>query len=242
MSHYIELHCHVLPNLDDGPQTPAQAAELVAALSRLGFSEIHPTPHQKAQSWAPTREACFAARGLLQSHLDEPLSRRVTIADPAGENMWDDLFLSRQHDTSFPFYQGGNAFLIEFNTEHLPSKLNDTLFRFQMQKWLPVIAHVERYGELVASENKIAALSEQAALLVNLSALGGMTGFFSKRAARKLVETGYVHALSTDTHSLEDLRYSEEGLAWAERALGSATMQRLLIDNPRKILSGILPG
>ena len=61
---------------------------------------------------------------------------------------------------------------------------------------------------------------------------------WARHAARRLVQQGLVHAVATDTHQLEDLRYCRLGLEWLERRM---LARRLLRDNPLKILAGELP-
>ena len=58
---YVDLHCHVLPALDDGPLDLDAALQIVRGLRGLGFTTICPTPHQKADQFLPSAEAIAAA-------------------------------------------------------------------------------------------------------------------------------------------------------------------------------------
>jgi len=237
---FIDIHCHVLAGLDDGPGDTDEALLLCRELASLGFSSLHPTPHQKASAWTPDVAAREAAAVALRQELarhDIPLE----IVDPAGENMWDELFLERQSDRSFPCYAGGKAFLLEFPLGPQPPGLSDRFFAFRLKGLLPVIAHVERYPWLTEDGAFSQAVAGKAALLTNLSSLGGLGGWSIKRKARALVERGRIHALSSDAHGLPDLAYSAKGLAWAERKLGAERVRDLLDAHPRMILEGELP-
>ena len=88
--------------------------------------------------------------------------------------MWDELFLSRQEDDSFPTYEGGKAFLLELEPANPPPQLGARLFEMRLRGRLPILAHVERYHRIVENTNQLEALAAKAGLLVNLSALGGM--------------------------------------------------------------------
>lgn len=240
MSRFIDIHSHILPGLDDGAQELSDAIEMAKRLVSLGFSTIHPTPHQKSQSYAPTRSECHQAAQTLQEGLNQERIP-LTIADPAAENMWDDLFMTRWDNLSFPLYQNKKAFLIEFSLQALPPKLIDHLFSLRMKNLLPVIAHVERYPQLVNSPKALEMLRGKSALTVNLSSVGGISGFTKKRLARKLLKMGVIHALTTDSHSVIDLEYSKKGMLWVEKKLGSKTLERLLVDGPAQIVNGELP-
>jgi protein-tyrosine phosphatase len=240
MPGFIDLHNHVLPGLDDGAPDLAAALALVQGLEMLGFSEIHPTPHQKARAWAPSAEERDAAADALRAAAKEA-GCQATLSQPAGENMWDDLFLERQDDRSFPCYEGARAFLIEFPIDALPPQLPERLFAFRVAGLLPVIAHVERFPGLLKDKRRDEAMRGKAALTVNLSTLGGLGGWSQKRFARKLVLGDRVHAIASDTHGAPDLAFGEKGLRWLEKQLRPDDVERLLTHNPRQILAGEIP-
>jgi tyrosine-protein phosphatase YwqE len=76
---------------------------------------------------------------------------------------------------------------------------------------------------------------------VNLSALGGMEGWFRRRLTRKLVKKGLIHAVASDAHTENDVKFSKNGLRWLETTLGPDAAQQLLSDHPRRIIAGELP-
>lgn len=240
MTGYIDLHNHVLPGLDDGAPDLASAVALVQGLVGLGFSEIHPTPHQKARAWAPTFDERLEAVEALRAGLAEA-SCPVQLHQPAGENMWDDLFLERREDRSFPCYEGERAFLLEFPIGMIPPQLPERLFALRVEGRLPVIAHLERFPEIAKDRKRVEGLDGKAALTVNLSSLGGLGGWGQKRLARKLVLEGRIHAVASDAHGEPDLRFTEAGLAWLAKHLDSSELSALLIHNPRAILGGEIP-
>lgn len=227
----------MLPGLDDGPVDLELALQLVLGLEAIGFTDIYPTPHQKDGAWAPTTAERTAAAQELSDGLHQ-VESVVTIHPPGGENMWDDLFLNRLEDRSYPTYPAGKSFLLELRPDILPPKIDEQLFRFRIEGSLPVLAHVERYPTLVKDQQRLRAIGRSAALLVNLPTLGGGSGFWSRRTARRLVQQGLVHAVATDTHQVEDLTYCRLGLEWLRRR---ELVQRMLWDNPLKILAGELP-
>jgi protein-tyrosine phosphatase len=235
----IDLHCHVLPGVDDGPADVEAAVGLARSLEALGLTELYPTPHQAASTWAPRPEEAEAAAETLRTALAAAGSS-VRIHPPAGENMWDELFLAR-FAGGYPTYPGGKAFLLELPTEGTPPGLHDRLFQLRVGGMLPVVAHVERYVDLTRAPRRIEALGRTAALTVNLSTLGGMGGWGVRRLARRLVRDRLVHAVASDAHGSEDATLAASGLRWILEDLGEEVLQRLLADHPRRILSGELP-
>ena len=237
---YIDIHCHVLPAVDDGPEDTETAVELVESLFQLGFAELHPTPHQRVGRWAPTAESCRDAAAALRRAL-HARDCTVQVHPPAAENMWDDLFWSRQETQDYPTYPGGKAFLLELNPDSPPPELAQRLFEFRLRGKLPVLAHVERYPGVSDNDEQLSTLGGQAALLINLSTVGGYGGFALRRRARRLLRRGLVHAATTDAHRADDTAYCAAGIKWIRNKLGEQALQQLLVDGPRSITQGELP-
>lgn len=237
MRNYIDLHCHVLPGLDDGPSTLDAAVTLVQELEELGFSRICPTPHQKQGSWTPEPEEVAEAAAALREALAAAGSG-AEILPPAGENMWDGLFLERLETAEYPKYPGDRAFLVEFSTQAVPPALKERFYEFRLAGRLPVVAHLERYSQLVQKHELVEDLAQGAALLVNLSSLGSWWG---GREARKLVTEGLIHAVATDCHNQVDIKAGRKGIKWLRSTVGQSATDSLLRENPERILKGELP-
>lgn len=236
MSDYLDLHCHILPGLDDGARDVEHAVELVQQMEQLGYTRICPTPHQKKGSWTPSTEQVTRAAQQLREALAQA-GCGTEILDPAGENMWDELFLERL-EGSYPTYPGGKSFLLEFPPQAVPPMLKERFFEFRLGGRLPVVAHLERYSGLIRDLDLVEDLAQSAALLVNLSSLGG---WWAGREARKLVQAGLIHAVATDCHNEVDIKASRKGIKWLYSTMGEQTAVSLLRGNPERILGGELP-
>ncbi|MFH1131566.1 MAG: CpsB/CapC family capsule biosynthesis tyrosine phosphatase [Pseudomonadota bacterium] len=241
MAKWVDLHCHVLPGVDDGPADIPTAVTLVQGLQNLGFTEIHPTPHQREHFWIPTPEDVDAAVKSLRKSLEEVHSE-VTICTPAAENMWDVLFLERFEKGLCTPYEGGKALLIELPpTTDLPPQFSERVFAFRMKGQLPVLAHVEFYKELMGDPIQAEKLASQAALLVNLSSIGGIRGRQARQMSRNLVRHGLVHGAATDVHNQNDVSFCQMGIEWIQSNMGDDVVQFLLCDGPKSILVGEIP-
>ena len=239
MAHYVDLHSHFLPGLDDGADDLPTCLSMVRALSEMGFSDLCATPHQFA--------------GRFQAPLDEvrltfdQVSPEIAKLLPevrlllGAENYWDDILGTRLRQGNPPCYDGGKAFLFEISPMVLPPRLEAALFDIRVSGLLPVLAHPERYWAVQRDPAVAEGLSRQAALLVDLAALSGTGDRAEVKTARRLVEEGLAHAAASDMHAPEDGRSVASGLAWIEKRLGGEVVTRLLRDNPRRILVGELP-
>lgn len=239
MAGFVDLHAHFLPALDDGAKDIETGAAMVRGLIALGFSHLHATPHQRARVFLPDNlqiQAAFAAIRAAVTGSDTGISIGL-----GAENYWDDVFLERLGEGGLTTYNQGPAFLFELNPREMPPRIEDALFRIRLQGRLPVMAHPERYQAIQDDPTRAETLGQSSALVVDLAALEGSHGRAEQKTARHLVQEGLAHAVASDVHSIEDLRAVAGGIAWIRKRLGPEAVDRLLCDNPRRILASDLP-
>lgn len=239
MAPFIDLHCHILPGLDDGAPDLATSLAMLAELAKLGFVEICATPHQRNGLFIPTAEAIAAARDafLAEAGTSGPAFQLRLGA----ENYWDEVLLERLRKHSVPCYDGRRAFLFEINPVLPPPNLGEALFEIRLSGLLPVMAHPERYLSVQRELGVAETLGKQAALVVDLEALAGGHSRAETKTARRLVEEGLAHAAASDMHSPDTGGEVGSGIAWIRKRLGDHALARLLAENPRRILGGELP-
>src|SRR5262249_17153240 len=141
MAHYVDLHSHYLPALDDGATGIEMSVQMVRAIAALGFSDLYATPHQRAGMFMPERSAIDAAFRRVG---EEVASAGVELRLGLGaENFWDDVFHARLRQRAIPTYGQGPGFLFEVNPQVMPPALDNELFQIRTQGYLPVMAHPE---------------------------------------------------------------------------------------------------
>ena len=239
VAHYVDLHSHLLPDLDDGADSLDTCLAMVRALAEIGFSDLCATPHQFAGRFQP-------ALDQVRLVFDQ-VSREIATVLPdirlllGAENYWDDVLAGRMRQGEIPCYDGGKAFLFEVSPAVMPPRLEEALFDIRVSGRLAVMAHPERYAAVQRDPTLAERLGRQAALLVDLAALSGTGARAEVKTARRLVEEGLVHAVASDLHAPEDAPTVAGGVAWIEKRLGADVVKQLLSDNPRRILLGQLP-
>lgn len=159
----------------------------------------------------------------------------------AAENFWDEVLHERLTHGGLPTYDGDKAFLFEVDPRMMPPRIERTLFDIRLQGRLPVMAHPERYAAVQDDLSWAERLANTAALVVDLGAIDGAHGRREMKTARKLLEEGLAHAAASDLHTPEDQRSVAAGMAWVKKHLGDQALDRLLAENPRRILAGDLP-
>jgi protein-tyrosine phosphatase len=239
MGHFVDLHCHYLPGLDDGSGDLPTSLRMVRALASLGFSDLYATPHQRAGMFMPARDDIDGAFRQVAAEIQaENPQLRLGLG---AENFWDEVFHERLRLGSHPSYDGGPAFLFEINPQLMPVGIENELFQMRVRNQLPVMAHPERYVAIQTEISWAEKIGRSAALMIDLAALDGAHGRAEMKTARRLVLEGLAHAAASDAHSPEDQNAVAGGMAWIRKQRGQAVLDQLLDENPRRILAGELP-
>jgi len=239
MAHYVDLHAHYLPALDDGATDRQMSLQMVREIAALGFSDLYATPHQRAGMFMQAREAID---GAFKTAGEDARGAGVTATLGLGaENFWDTVLHERLRQRSVPSYGGGAAFLFEVGTQMMPAGIENELFQLRVDGFLPVMAHPERYLPVQRDLTLAERLGRHAALLIDLGALDGAHGKQEMKTARKLVLEGLPAAAASDIHRPEDQTSVAAGMAWIRKQLGDRALGTMLDENPRRMLAGELP-
>lgn len=235
MSGLIDLHSHVLPGVDDGPETLEASVELVNGLTRLGFRRIIATPHVRPPLWEQDIPHLTAVRDRLVDAVGEGCPQ----IDIAAENFFDDTAWSRYQADELICYPGGNAVLIELagGVDDVPLNLDVKLFEMSVKGLKPILAHPERQDALSKDNRTLEKLAQSGTLpLISVSSLAGFFGNLLRRRAEALIKSDIPLAVASDAHSPTELKVIEKGLKRLKKLVGEDRFTELLISTPKSVL------
>ena len=235
---YVDLHCHLLWDLDDGCETPEQTLSAARLLVELGFSDAAPSPHAVAGLPSGDPSRAEARRGEAAA-----LFAREGIAlalHPNAENRLDDEFLARAGGAGRRGIGATQRWvLVELPFRAAVPSLPELVFTLKRKGVSPLFAHPERCAEFQRPGRAEEVLRLGGALQLNVGALTGVYGRPVQRTAERLLDEGLYAVASTDLHRPDGVReWLDEALGELERRAGTAGLDRLLGDNPRRILAG----
>jgi protein-tyrosine phosphatase len=194
----IDLHAHVLPGVDDGPDTIEECVAAVAAAAEAGVSVLAATPHVRSDYPTTLVE--------METHVRE-LAARVTASGLAtsiltGAELSLDAAVSTPDAELLRFGLGGSgSLLIEFPYDGWPPGLARELERLQARGFRLVLAHPERNPEVQAAPGRLNALVEEGVLVqLTASSVAGTAGQRTQSTALRLLELGLAHMLASDMH------------------------------------------
>ncbi len=239
----IDLHCHFLPGIDDGPELLAEAVALAEAAVANGITASALTPHVHPRRYPNTRTTLqheFAA--FRQALQDRAIPLKVFLAGEvrlSPESL--ELFLA----DDVPFYgevDGYRIVLLEFPHEMIPVGSQQFVSKLLDMKIRPLIAHPERNKSVMNEPERIRPFVDMGCWLqVTSGSLAGHFGKPARKIALQLLEDELVWVVATDAHNLSarppDLA---EGRDVVAELMGPRLARRMVLERPARIL-GIDP-
>ena len=248
----IDLHCHLLPAVDDGAADLEEAVSMCSAAAADGCTAIVATPHLRHERWwngdrLRLEELWRRLEAAAADHLQVHLGGEIAINSESADE------LLRLPEGDLLSLAGSRYLLLEFHPRGIGPDPEDLVHELAISGWFPVIAHPERIPWLAEDLGYLAALSDLGALVqITAMSVTGEIGRFTQNAAERMLEDEMVHFIASDAH---DCRIRRPGLSRAfgrvADSWGEAKARELFIENPRAVLSnsplrrplvGIVPG
>ncbi len=195
-----DIHCHLLPGIDDGPRNWEQSIELCRAMADDGITRAVATPHLIDGVYNNTLSLVTP----LTAQLNERLGNTGIKLEVLTGAEVDLASRYAQGSPELPTLAGGKAVLLEMPMAVLPQAMEEILFSVTSQDLIPVLAHPER-NEPLQDNPRLAAdwLRAGAVLQVDGDSLLGVWGRGAERLAIKLLERGLAQAMASDAHSVK---------------------------------------
>ncbi len=234
---YVDLHSHILPGFDDGAQDEAQALEMARAAAADGVGCIVTTPHSVEGIWAQLPAAVRQATARLQTACRE---QGLVLDFVPGLEAYIAPDLPRRVTREPGCTLGGTRYLLlEFPLQQYPRYVEQTIFELQVAGFVPIIAHPERYIEVIADPSLIYTLVERGVLTqVTAASLVGVFGREVQETAQKFVAHGLAHVIASDAHGLGQRSPAlSEAVAVAAELIGEERARAMVTETPARILA-----
>lgn len=214
----VDLHSHLIPQIDDGVKSWDESLDIIQQLSELGYKKLITTPHIIKDYYPNKPDDITKAVGELNRLISE---NNLPIKAEAGAEYYVDEHFAELVKTQEKLLTFGDGYiLIETPFMNKPLYLEEVIFDLQSKGLKPILAHPERYTYLHHNIELVQSLVTSGLLLqVNISSL---TGYYSKEAqkfAKYLIDAKSVHFLASDIHN-------HKHLAQVQKAIKSKLFQR----------------
>lgn len=234
---YVDIHCHCLPAVDDGPATMSEALALCEALVDDGITTVIATPHQLGRfndcnDAAQIRERVSVLNEELRSN-----DTSLTVMPGADVRVDERICQLLEADKILTLADGGKYVLLEL-PHQIFIDIEPLLVELSSLGVQAIISHPERYSVFVKQpEILLRWLKHSAHLQVTSASLVGEFGLMAQRAAWHFLSSGWASLVATDSHDLDVRRPCMK--AAFERIsikLGETIARLACVENPLRVL------
>ena len=232
----VDVHCHVLPGVDDGSKNEEMSMDMIDIAYSQGIRAMILTPHyylgHTRETGADFKKIFEVLRGKVQQKYPD---YEMYLGN---EVYWNKGVIAALKDQRINTMQGTKYVLVEFAPAAGYSDIFEAIRMLTQAGYRPLVAHVERYHELTKHIDRVDEICKNGAILqMNVGSLVG--GMFDSHVkwCRKLIQEGYISMIGTDAHNTDDRApFVKEGLAWMEKKMDAELLEDVLHRNAEKLL------
>ncbi len=235
----IDLHTHLLPDVDDGASSLEEALALCRHAAEDGTGVAVVTPHSAGHGLPsgrarPRPEDVETWTAALQAEVD---GAGVGLRLVPGMEVYAEPDLLDRPD-SLMTLGGSRYLLLELPSQRFPPGTPDLVFRLQLAGYVPIIAHPERNENVAARPELLYGLVSRGCLAqVTAMSLTGGAGRAARAAAELLLRADLVHVIASDAHRLPERPAGlSAAVARAARIVGEARARAMVTSVPQAVL------
>lgn len=232
----FDIHCHIIPGVDDGASNMEESIKMLKMEYAEGVRTIIATPHFRVGMFETPPEEIIGQFELLKRTASE-------------ENCGIELYLGCEFHANMDMMKylrtgkartmaGSRFVLTEFSGRDEKGYIRGRLNSLISNGCRPVIAHIERYGCLRKDISFIEELVEMGAYVqVNAGSITGDGGFATRHFCRKLLKEGLIHFVGTDAHGTRRrVPKIKEAYSYIAKTMGNRYADAIFITNPQRMI------
>jgi len=230
----IDIHSHILPNVDDGSQSLETTLKMLEIAKEDGTKIIYATPHYITGFYEKTFEEVSEKADELNSLLYE---KGIDIKVLPGQEIFIDNYTLRDlEEEKIQPLSGTSYMLIEFSMDTLPKNALEIVYEIGIKGITPIIAHPERYEYFIKDTDIINSFIDEGCLFqVNSQSLLGTFGKKAKKNSEYLIKNGIIGFIGSDAHGLNkrtpELKKGIEAISKINKTISDS-----ILENNRNIL------
>jgi len=237
----IDLHCHLLPGIDDGAPDLESSLAMARTACADGIEVVACTPHAYPGLYDNRAPEIRAAVRSLQKALDEA-GIPLVLTHGADIHLMPDV-LQGLREGRLPTL-GGSRYLLVEPSHHVPTpRFEDQVWNLIASGYVPIITHPERLAWIGRHYEVFRRLAQRGAWMqITAGSLTGAFGRSARRWGERMLDDGIVHVLASDGHGVERRPVIlSAGREAAAKRVGEAEAWRLVDERPRQVLEDAPP-
>lgn len=228
----IDLHAHILPNIDDGAKSIEETYHLMEEARKVGFEAIVTTSH------------------YIEGYDEVPNSERKKIIDTISQKvnspilyLGNEMYLSENiisllKEQKGSTINGTNYLLFEMPLNAKTIGLEEVIYTLLQNKIIPILAHPERYISIQKNPQMVYELVEKGVLMqANYGSIIRQYGTKAQIIVSKLLQSNLIHFLGSDVHRQNSI-YPKipQILEKLKLLIGEQKLEELTTRNPKKVI------
>ncbi|GHH97715.1 tyrosine-protein phosphatase [Neobacillus kokaensis] len=197
----IDIHCHILPNLDDGPKKMDDCLKMAVAAVDAGITDLFATPHHMNGQFENSKIVILERVNELNQYLS---NEKIPLTIHPGQELrlHREIFHSIEIEEVVTLDNKGKFLLLELPSSEVPNYTHDVIYELLLKGITPIIVHPERNKRLLEDHNLLFEMVQGGALIQITS--GSIIGHFGKKIkafSEKIIEHNLAHFIATDAHN-----------------------------------------
>ena len=234
----VDLHCHLLPGIDDGSKSMEISLRLAREATENGVTHALLTPHHMNGRYVNHKQDVIQQTKKFQKRINDH-NIPLTVF-PGQEVRINGQLLEALDKDDILFADASNRYLmLEFPDDDVPYYTNQMIFELQQRGIIPVIVHPERNTRIMAKPDLIYQLLEKGCLSqITASSYVGTFGKKVENFSRQLIEAGQGYVFASDAHKLPGRKYEmSQAFEKLQREFGQNLVDHYQY-NARAIING----
>ena len=229
----VDMHTHILYNVDDGADSVETAMSMLQAAVREGITDIIATPHSFHPQYDVPASEVLKQVAYLNSQLNKQ-GIELTVHTGQEVRLVEDL-LEKIAGNEAITLANSKYLLLELPSSTVPKYTKDIVLALQTKGIIPIIAHPERNKAIAERPSKLEELVREGAMAqITAGSLAGHFGKSIQKLSLDLVRANLIHTYGSDAHNLTTRPFLfDAGLAYLEKNKQYLAVEMLLENNAR---------
>lgn len=236
----IDIHCHILPGVDDGAQNEEASIAMAKAAVAQGIQTIIATPHHQNGVYTNTKTSILenvqALNNLLQ---EEGIS--LTILPGQENRLFGEMVGDLQSGELLTLTNETNYLFVEFPSESVPRYAKQMLFDLQVAGVKPIIVHPERNREIIEHPSILFGFVQRGVLTqVTAASVVGKFGKNIQKFTHQLMEANLTHFIASDAHNTTSRGFCLDDAFQHIKGRYGSDYYYLMLENSQLLVDGLM--
>ncbi|MEC0344802.1 tyrosine-protein phosphatase [Peribacillus frigoritolerans] len=198
----IDIHCHILPGVDDGSVDMKESLNMARKAVEAGITDIFATPHHLNEKYVNFKKDIINRAVRLNESLRQ---NNIPLIIHLGQEVriHRDIFTSLEKEEILTLNDNGKYLLLELPSGRVPTYTQEVIYELLLKGITPIIVHPERNKELIENHKLLFELVQEGALTqLTSSSIIGLFGKNVKSFSNKIIDHNLAHFIATDAHDI----------------------------------------